>query len=291
MQVKRRLAVTAVLACVVLGMALGWVYIAIGKCDVPAAVMKGELTTLRLVLLLKPHIIENRTDAGASLLYVALTESPAPIPMCEFLLDHGADTNRTLDTGLSVLLKVLLNDPQNRKVRLLVARGATVDWYSAAALGDLPRMQQFCRQNPNWLNGQVLNGGTALHFAVRSQQRKAVEWLLGHGADPNAKDQVGHTPLHLVPRWLGISDVGENLQMARLLLDHGADPNIVGPRGMTPLHSAYELSNAEYINVLLSHGADSCVKDADGRTPVDVATDLHRTQVLERLRQIVDAKQ
>lgn len=43
-------------------------------------------------------------------------------------------------------------------------------------------------------------------------------FLLEAGADVNAKDKGGHTPLH----WACITG---RVDVARLLLDHGADPN------------------------------------------------------------------
>ena len=39
-------------------------------------------------------------------------------------------------------------------------------------------------------------GISALHIAVMNQEEHAVEWLLKNGADPNAKDISGKTPLH-----------------------------------------------------------------------------------------------
>lgn len=65
-------------------------------------------------------------------------------------------------------------------------------------------------------NVQIKGGGlpSALHFAVLSSSREVVELLLEHGADLNAHDPQGHTPLQLAER-AGHTDIVE------LLEDHG----------------------------------------------------------------------
>jgi len=53
-----------------------------------------------------------------------------------------------------------------------------------------------------------------------------VELLLEHGADPNARDEDGWTPLHRAA--FHCNDVA-----ARILIDHGADPTIKDYKGRT----------------------------------------------------------
>ena len=55
--------------------------------------------------------------------------------------------------------------------------------------------------------------------------------MLSHGADVNAKDKFGLTPLH----WATLHD---NEVSADVLLAHGADVNAKDDRGFTPLHLA-----------------------------------------------------
>ncbi len=89
------------------------------------------------------------------------------------------------------------------------------------------------------------------------------EWVqacLEAGADPNARDAVGDTPLHYA------IDRGE---VAVLLLAAGADPNARNNRGETPLHSSD--TGFEVVVLLLEAGADPNARDQDGETPLHYA--------------------
>ena len=54
-------------------------------------------------------------------------------------------------------------------------------------------------------------GGTPLHFATFGSHKEVVELLIAKGADVNAKDDVGDTPV----------DWADNKELADLLREHG----------------------------------------------------------------------
>jgi ankyrin repeat protein len=78
------------------------------------------------------------------------------------------------------------------------------------------------------LTATPVDGGTLLHVAVELVDIRGAEWLLAHGADPNARaaaDPEGfgdHTPLYHAVVVLAC----KNDEIAPLLLRHGADPNV-----------------------------------------------------------------
>jgi len=61
------------------------------------------------------------------------------------------------------------------------------------------------------------------------------------------------------------------LDVARLLLDRGADINAKNKNGWTPLHLAARDGHVYVARLLLERGADAGVRDNKGRTPLDVA--------------------
>ena len=92
-----------------------------------------------------------------------------------------------------------------------------------------------------------------------------VQACLAAGADPNARDEDGDTPLHHLAS--DLDEVDGAPQMAILLLDAGANPNARDNRGATPLHAVYmgtHSAGLEFVVLLLEAGADPNARDHAG---------------------------
>ena len=63
--------------------------------------------------------------------------------------------------------------------------------------------------------------------------------------------------------------------MATLLLDHGADPDLRNAIGFTPLHIAAQNDDRAMIALLIARHAQVSIRDARDRTPFDVALAWH----------------
>jgi len=103
-----------------------------------------------------------------------------------------------------------------------------------------------------------------LFEAIQARDGYKVKRLLEKGANINAKDNIGWTPLHFAA-YHGITDI------VRLLLEHGADINARDADGLTPLHIAAALGHVDAVRLLLRKGADPGARDNRGRTPLDLA--------------------
>jgi ankyrin repeat protein len=102
---------------------------------------------------------------------------------------------------------------------------------------------------------QFKPGDTVLHYLAQGihwWHEKAIEYLLEHGADPNACDTQGKTPLFVAVTHGELAGHRQT-EIVRILLDGGADPNIAATCGFTPL--AMSTHSSELFQLLIDNGA------------------------------------
>ena len=126
------------------------------------------------------------------------------------------------------------------------------------------------------MNARDDDNRTPLHWAVRQGTPEVVALLLAAGAEVDARDEDGATPLLGPGRWEYSGDRAVPEPAAvDLLLDAGADANARDRSGRTVLHTAVSEPDAPNAlpsaGRLLESGADPNARDDQGRTPLHLA--------------------
>jgi ankyrin repeat protein len=134
----------------------------------------------------------------------------------------------------------------------------------------------------------------ALFEAAKENNLLEVRRLLRAGADVDAKDQHGWTPLY----W---ACGHEHVQVVKELMEHGADIEADTSHGLTPLHCACSRGHVAVVNELLSpndsngattnsilgkrksRGANIEAKTNQGNTPLHIAILSHHLPVVKAL--------
>ena len=122
-----------------------------------------------------------------------------------------------------------------------------------------------------------------LHTCAEKGHLDVARDLIEAGADVNAKDNNGLTPLCFCA-------AKGHLDVARALIEAGADVNAKKDNGVTPLHMCAYYGHLEVSRALIEKGADVNAKEDDGVTPLYVCTqEGHLEGHLEVARALIKA--
>src|SRR6266702_3053945 len=124
---------------------------------------------------------------------------------------------------------------------------------------------------------QLSRGGSRSHrcfsflfFSKKLHYIPGLQLLLDYGANPDAENDEGETPLNLVSRGYGPEQ--DCVGIARLLLERGVDVNARKKNKTTPLHSAASGGMLKTAEVLLDHGAIADAENDEGETPLNLVS-------------------
>ena len=134
------------------------------------------------------------------------------------------------------------------------------------------------------INHRGDDGATALHIVVRMRNSNWMGYLLSNGADKDAADKKGDTPLILAAR----NGFGEGV--ARLLMS-GAQVDKPNRLGETALIVAVQQRQAAVVSTLLKLGANPDKRDhAAGFSARDYANRDSRTKDMLKLIETVKSR-
>lgn len=194
----------------------------------------------------------------------------------ELLINYGADINAREKDGSTPLMNAA-NHHNLETAQLLLDKKAVI--------------------NPETHQTKSPTFGSPLHRVITSlmtdpqdSDRKILQLFITHGADVNARDAQGQTPLFTAVWW-------NNRIMIKFLLDHGADINAQDTAGRTPLHYIYGHApfsltfnyfnyadnRKDLLQLLINHGANVNVIDNSGDTPLHLALKMHDEEAVKLL--------
>lgn len=253
----------------------------------------GALAEVEGLLIGAPHICQDERRALAETIQQRTREISAVVKNArrletavktadfqtiQTILDtHPALVNAHDLMGLPLVMTALyFQKPE--VATLFLARGAHLSVHTAAAFGDLEKVQEYVADWDGWLSVTAKDGFTLLQLACFFNQVDVALWLIERGADVTAVAENGSQiqPIHAA------CDVN-NITIVRALLENGADVNARQVIGLTPLHAAADNNSPELAALLLEYGADKTAVTTSGQTAYDWAVEKGNKDVLPHL--------
>jgi ankyrin repeat protein len=136
--------------------------------------------------------------------------------------------------------------------------------------------------DPNY-RGDI-SGTTVLGFAASQGAPECAKILLQYGADLNATNKDGDTPLALAACECGAATPPSTSPVMNLLLQRGAHVDHQNHEGETALMIAAERGNLIGVKLLLNHGANPDLRTRTGATALSMARKAGNKEIAEALQ-------
>ena len=232
--------------------------------DANATALMWAARDLKKTRLLVQHgaDVNAKSDNHRTPLMIA-ARKPGGAPIVKFLLDNKADPNpNSKPGGESSPLMEALTVGDEATVDLLIRRGA--DAKATADMGLTMAVTMNCDRGLELLAAKITDTNAytmALQNTAVFGNLKAVRLMLDKGADINALDPFGRSPL----MYASICDTMP-VDVVKLLIERGADVNArnqhtkAGDAGLTVLDIAKQNGDTPIVDLLLKHGAKAGVE-------------------------------
>lgn len=247
--------------------------------------------------------------------------------LAKLLIEAGANVNATDKDGRAALHWLAESLAEAELARLCIAKGANVDALDTKQFSTRAALHRAVTRPKLDFAEALLDGGANIEIEELHKQNTPLlllcksesgamskteianaKWLIARGANIQAKNASGETPLHLAagssremtqfllekgakittnnygmtPLYYCFSTNDKDKALWDLLIAAGCDVNHNGERG-TVLHDAQSHWNPTGVAYLLSKGADPSLKDADGETPLESAIKLKQDKIIKLL--------
>jgi len=242
--------------------------------------------------------VNAKDNAGNTVLHVAAMDN-SNVDVLKYLISKDADIQAINNDGATPLdFAEFAKDKTEEKKRILreamakrpIPPSSIASSYQsrfphifdAAQEGTIEDVRYFIETQGTDINTRAISSdNTPLHFAAGwNLNVEVLQYLVSQGADVNAKNCVGNTPLYFAARI-------NSVDVLHILISHGANVNAKCSEWYTPLHGAADYnSNIEVLKYLISQGADVNAKAGPfgfgvfGQTPLDVASTEEKKRIL-----------
>lgn len=269
------------------------------------ASVSQDISPLRTLLRSGADITETSDSHAWTQATILHTAADGNVELLDLLLEFGAAELLESKCGRGeegrwaglTVLQYAAKRGRTEVAQRLLAAGADYDVFSAVALGDLQRIERLVEQQKLLLEEADDYQSPLLHWAAASGQREVAAYLIGHGADVDARDDFDETALLVAS--VGESQanrcgaaactggavdfllscdakvdvptaaaLGDNVTLRRLLEKEPASANSSNAHGTTPLHWAARNAHVDSARLLLEFGANVDASDRIGCPPL-----------------------
>ncbi|KAL6819003.1 ankyrin repeat-containing domain protein [Trichoderma camerunense] len=230
--------------------------------------------------------VNAKSKDGSTPLHIAVKQ----VETVQLLLENGADKEATDLEGRTPLYQALA-DGTIEVATLLIDEGANVA--TAAKDGRTPLhmalslgakgfsiakrlLQSDSSKAKDYAKAKAKDEATPLHIAAEHGPSEAIELLRKLGANVNALDDFGQTPLL-------ISIYKKKWDIAELLIKGGADVDADKREGYAPLLGAVAGGSDRIVQLLLKAKVDVDAVDEDGYSSLHLAVSQHELNILQQL--------
>ena len=220
------------------------------------------------------NLLKKLIDAGVEMPSDLQSDIALYPAVAEFLLQHGAMPNSSQNSPMFRLKES--NDPA-RLYTVLRKYNTRIDITDEDGWTPLhclcrgwppvdPELVRAMVQDGADVNARNKNGETPLHLVTN---RALAQALIDAGADITARERFSYTPLH-------IACMDDKEEIIECLIHAKADVNALGDDEVTPLHLA---QSAAAVKLLVQNGANLNAQDKYGDTPAMKAVRRFRATI------------